>query len=65
MEISVKIESTSSDAKVSIDSLTVAGDVIEMLGRSPQMQQRFVYWFTFTRCLVMQTDTFGCNLVYV
>ena len=43
MEINVKVESTGSDAKVKIDSLTVAGDVVEMVGRSPQMQQRFVY----------------------
>ena len=37
----MKLESTGSDVKVSIDSSTVAGDVIEMLGRSPPMQQRF------------------------
>ena len=40
-EINVKIESTGSDTKVNISSSTTAGDVVEMLARSPQ--QRFLF----------------------
>ena len=43
MEINVKVEITGADAKVNVNSLTTAGDVIETLARSPKMQRKFVY----------------------
>jgi len=43
MAISVKVDNTGADLKVSITSATTAGDVIEMLTQSPpHIQQRFV-----------------------
>jgi len=42
MEISVKVESTGSDAKINLSSSTTVGDVIELLMRSPQMRRKFV-----------------------
>jgi len=45
MEITVKVESTGCDAKVNINSLTTAGNVIEMLARSPQVQRKLVQLF--------------------
>lgn len=54
MEINVKVESSGADAKISIDSSTTVGDVVEMLVRSPQMQQKFVYYLKFIDCLVIR-----------
>jgi len=54
-EITVKIESTGADAKVSISSSTTARNVVEMLARSPKIQRRFSFRFSQIQCF----DTVG------